>query len=78
MLMTFVELVESGMLPRHWITREHIVQTEGQQVIYVGKMCYDESKFARAVNRFGRLRVKRIEGHRASTYYDLLITLANS
>lgn len=76
--MTFAELIESGIVPRHWISRQHTVQTESQQVIYVGKMCYDESKFARFVNRFGRFGVKRIEGHRDSEYFDLLITLANS
>lgn len=76
--MTLFELIESNIIPRHWISRNHVVQTERQQIIYVGKMAYDESKFARFVNRFGRFRVKRVESHRDSGYYDLLITLANN
>ena len=76
--MTLLELIESNIIPRHWISRNHVVQTELQQIIYVGKMAYDESKFARFLNRFEGCRVKRIESHRDSDYYDLLITLANN
>lgn len=76
--MTFAELIESGVVARHWVSRNHVVQTEGQHVMYVGKMAYDESKFARFLNRFGGLSVKRIDGHRDTDYYDLLITLANN
>ena len=76
--MTLLELVESNIIPRHWISRNHVVQTDNQRIMYVGKMAYDELKFARFLNRFGGHSVKRIEGHRGSDYYDLLITLANN
>lgn len=75
--MTFSELIESGIIARHWLSREHVIQTEGQRILYVGKMGYDESSFVRLLNRFGRCKVKRIEGHR-DVYHDLLITLADN